>query len=134
MKKVFLLAALAVSIAASAQTKKKVPPPPPPVEALNDIPPPPSPKPPLPPPPPALPKDYTDFLSRNSSVKSLHWQNEILVIKKKNGQTERYVLNEQGIREAEAKYGKLPQAPPPPPKPPVPPTPPHAPDPDGEWQ
>ena len=124
MKKVFLMVAIAVSMAATAQTKKKVPPPPPPpVEAVNDVPPPPPPKPPLPPPPPALPKDFTDFLSRNPSVKSIHWQNETIIIKKKNEEAEKYALTEDGIRQAEAKYGKLPKAPPPPPKPPVPPKP-----------
>jgi hypothetical protein len=132
MKKVFLMAALAVSMAASAQTKKKAPPPPPPppppVEAVNDIPPPP-PKPPAPPPPPALPKEYTDFLNRNPSVKSIHWKNETVVIKKKNGEAEKYALTEEGIRDAEAKYGQLPQAPPPPP-----PKPPKAPKPEQEWQ
>ncbi|HEY1023385.1 MAG TPA: hypothetical protein VGE06_13790 [Flavisolibacter sp.] len=131
MKKVFLMATLAVSMAAAAQTKKKTPPPPPPppiVEAATPAPPPP-PKPPAPPPPPALPKEYSDFLERNPSVKNLHWKNQTLVIKKKNGETEKYMLNDEGIREAEAKYGKLPQVPPPPP-----PKPPLAPKPEQEWQ
>src|SRR5687768_10886399 len=114
MKKVFLLAAMAVSMAAMAQTKKKAPPPPPPpppVVEIIKIPPPP-PEPPAPPPPPALPKEYTDFLDRNPSVKSIHWKNETVVIKKKNGESEKYALSDKGIRDAEAKYGQLPQAPP----------------------
>lgn len=114
-----------LTVAASAQKKKQPPPPPEPPAAMKmDVPPPPP-----PPPPPALtddeiaelPKDYQDFLSRNPSVGSVHWNNNAIFIVPKKGKVERYVLNEKGLAEAEAKYGKLPAAPPPPPKPPKPP-------------
>lgn len=134
MKKKFFLAgvAFALAVSVSAQTKKKVPPPPPkppkpPVEILKDIPPPPPPPlppPPLTPPPPEwtqeeiaeLPEDFQDFLKRNPSVGSIHWNNNSIFIISKKGKADRYVLNEDGIRQAEAKYGKLPTSPPPPPK------------------
>lgn len=131
MKKAFLVAGalLTLAIAAHAQSKKQPPPPPPPptppVEMTNDVPPP-------PPPPPAPPvkdeektthpKDYQDFLDRNPSVKSVGWnfRNEVIVYLK-SGKEERYKLDEEGRKEAEAKYGKLPVPPPPPPIPPKPP-------------
>ncbi len=135
MKKAFLAAgfAIAVTISASAQSKKKEPPPPPeppkpPVEIVDSIPP--------PPPPPTilnddeiveLPEDYQEFLKRNPSVGSVHWNDNAIVIVPKKGKAERYVLDDNGIRQAEAKYGKLPQAPPVPPPPPVPPKAPRAP-------
>lgn len=130
MKKAFLIAGFAaITICASAQSKKKIPPPPPeppkpPVEIVADVPPPP---PPLPPPPPPvltadeiaeLPEDFKDFLKRNPSVGSVHWSDNTIFIVPKKGKAERYVLDENGIRQAEAKYGKLPEAPPPPPAPP----------------
>jgi hypothetical protein len=46
------------------------------------------------------------------------WQKDAIVVKLKNGKSERYLLNEKGIMEAESKYGKLPVIPPPlPPQP-----------------
>lgn len=148
MKKAILAASFVVALAlsASAQTKKKEPPPPkppkPPVEVVDVVPPPPP-----PPPPPAptelsseeialLPEDYQAFLKRNPSVGSVFWQEEAIYIVPKKGEIERYALNEKGIDEAEAKYGKLPTAPTPPPAPPVPPKPPRAPKPKttGSWQ
>ncbi|MDQ6609691.1 MAG: hypothetical protein M3Y85_07710, partial [Bacteroidota bacterium] len=70
--------------------------------------------------------DYEDFLQKNQSVKSLSWnkKNEI-IFHLKSGKEERYKLNdEKSNKEAEVKYGKLPEAPPPPPLPPPPPPPP----------
>ncbi len=126
--------------AVSAQ-KEAVPPKPPkaptpPVERLKDIPPPPppAPLPPDAPPPPSappilsveqldlLPDDYQAFLSRNPSVGSLRWNKEAVWVMLKDGKEERYLLNEEGVKQAEAKYGQLPVAPPPPP--PLPPPPP----------
>lgn len=118
---------LTLAIAAQAQSKKQPPPPPPPpppVEMTNDVPPPPPP----PPVPPVkdgektiYPKDYQDFLDRNPSVSAVRWQDNAIVIERKDGKTERYVLDENGTRQAEARYGKLPAPPPPPPMPPKPP-------------
>jgi hypothetical protein len=158
MKKAFLVAgfAVALTLSASAQSKKKEPPPPPkppkpPVEMVDAVPPPPPPAPPPPPPPPAptslseeeiasLPADYQNFLKRNPSVGSVFWQEGAIYIVPKKGDIERFRLDEKGVREAEAKYGKLPEAPPPPPAPPVPPKAPRAPKPQQqaisyrEWQ
>jgi hypothetical protein len=143
MKKAFLVAGsmVAMAIAAHAQTKKEPPPPPkppkPPVEMTKDVPPPP-PVPPAPPPPPAppeftedeiadLPTDYQDFLKRNPTIGSVRWnQNSIFIVPKK-GKPERFPLTENGLAQAEAKYGKLPASPPPPPEPPRPPVPPKPP-------
>lgn len=139
MKKAFLAAGffIAVVVTASAQTKKAPPPPPkppaPPTELKIAPPPPPAPgqppAPPAPPPPPVpsdaditeLPKDYQDFLARNPSVGSIHWTENSVVIVPKKGKAEKYALDEKGMTQAEAKYGKLPAAPPPPPIPPAPP-------------
>lgn len=136
MKKAFLAAGLVVTLAGtvSAQTKKKLPPPPPeppkpPVEMVNIAPPPPPPPAPVPPPPPpppvvvlskkeiaALPEDHRNFYKRNPSVGSLHWEEDAVLVVLKKGDTERYPLDENGIKQVEAKYGKLPTAPPPPPR------------------
>jgi hypothetical protein len=156
MKKVFFAVGFIVAFAlnAAAQSKKKDPPPPPkapkpPIEVVDVLPPPPPPPAPPPPPPPPpmprelsdeeianLPDDYRNFLNRNPTVGSVHWNNGAIFIVPKQGKVERYVLNEKGTREAEAKYGKLPQAPPPPPEPPTPPAPPKAPKAkqDLDWQ
>lgn len=142
MKKAFLVAGSVffLAVVASAQSRKQPPPPPkpptPPAAMTKDIPPPPPPPPSEPPAPPAppppdmtgnettdLPADYQDFLARNPSVGSLHWKANAVVIALKKGGQERYSLDEKGIEQAEAKYGKLPVAPPPPPKPPKPPVP-----------
>lgn len=139
MKKTFLVAgfALALTLAASAQSNRKAPPPPPkpptpPAEAVHDVPPPPPPPPMAPPPPPpmpttlsketiaGLPQDYQDFLKRNPSVGSVNWHEESVFVVLRNGEVEQYSLNEEGIKQAEGKYGKLPQAPPPPPPPKAP--------------
>ncbi len=143
MKKAFLAAGFAVAIAlsTSAQSRKKeLPPPPkppkPPVEVVDAVPPPPP-----PPPPPAptslteaeiasLPEDYQNFLKRNPSVGSVFWQEESIYIVLKKGDIERYTLDEKGIKQAEERYGKLPEAPPPPPVPPVPPKVPRVPKPN----
>lgn len=144
MKKVFLVAgfAVALSLGAAAQSKKRVPPPPPPpplVEAVDPVAPPP---PPPPPPAPthlsekeiaALPADYQNFLKRNPSVGSVFWHDDAVYVVLKKGDIERFALDEKGIREAEAKYGKLPVAPPPPPEPPAPPKAPRAPK-VKQWQ
>jgi hypothetical protein len=65
-------------------------------------------------------------LDRNPSISAVHWKDHAIVIEKKDGNTEEYVLDENGMKQAEAKYGKLPA---PPPTPPVPPKPPIAPKP-----
>jgi hypothetical protein len=141
MQKKIIMACLAfVMVGAASAQKEATPPKPPkapkpPVEKLKEIPPPPPPAPPdAPPPPPAppvipveelnlLPDDYQAFLSRNPSVGSLRWNKEAVWVMLKDGKEERYLLNEAGIKEAEAKYGQLPVAPPPPPPlPPPPPT------------
>jgi len=131
MKKAFLVAAsmALLATAVQAQTTRRQPPPPPkpptpPVEMIADVPPP-------PPPPPqkrGLSDAYTAFLKRNPSVKSLAWtfRNEVIV-RLKSGKEERYKLDDEGRKLAEAKYGKLPAPPPPPPPPPVPPVVPKAP-------
>ena len=141
MKKKIIMAGLAFMMvgAASAQKEAAPPQPPkppkPPIENSKEIPPPPppAPLPPDPPPPPAppilsaeqietLPNDYQAFLSRNPSVGSLRWNKEAVWVMLKDGKEERYLLNEEGIKQAEAKYGQLPVVPPPPP--PLPPPPP----------
>ena len=123
MKKVFLAAGFAVvmTLASSAQSKRKAPPPPPPpVPAVEAAPAPPANE--------FLSDDYETFLKKNPSVRSLGWnaKNEVIV-HLKSGKEERYLLNSEGRRQAEAKYGALPEAPPPPPKAPLPPPPPPAP-------
>ncbi|MBL7732274.1 MAG: hypothetical protein JNM88_13940 [Chitinophagaceae bacterium] len=66
-----------------------------------------------------------DFLKRNPDVKRVGWvfskEDDAvrMVIIRNDGTTEEYNLdNEDELRKAEAKYGKLPVAPPPPPPPP----------------
>lgn len=125
MKKVLFAAGFVVvfATAASAQSKKQPPPPPPkppsPSVEMKMVPPPPP-----PPPPPVvtkMPDDFADFLKRNPNVAMVNWNNNEVIIIPKKGKREHYALDEKGIAEAEAKYGKLPAAPPPPPPPPNPP-------------
>lgn len=89
--------------------------------------------PPPPPPPPEIVKHIADadpptdkeFLKRNKSVRSVHWnfENDI-IITLKTGKEERYHLKDKKqVEAAESKYGMLPVAPPPPPLPPPPPPP-----------
>ncbi|MDB5205805.1 MAG: hypothetical protein JWR72_880 [Flavisolibacter sp.] len=138
MKKKIIMAGLAFVMAGAASAQKEAPPKPPtppepPVERLKEIPPPP-PLAPLPPdaPPPPLPanalqggNDYEAFLKKNPSVKSLRWtNNNEVIVRLKSGKEETYKLDDEKIiKEAEAKYGQLPDAPPPPPLPPPPPPP-----------
>jgi hypothetical protein len=132
--------AVVVVYSASAQVQQRDEPPPPPkpphVKKMRELPPPPPPpsEPPAPnapPPPPTLandlqiPHDYEAFLEKNSSVKSLGWTKNEVIVRLKSGKEERYNLNDgQSRKTAETKYGALPQAPPPPPPPPAPPAPP----------
>ncbi len=135
MKKKILVASLIFAMAGSALAQEEALPPKPPkppkptVEKLKEFPPPPDAPPPPPPAPPVLseeevgllPDDYQDFLSRNPSVGSLRWNKEAVWVMLKNGKEERFLLNDSGIKQFKAKYGKLPTAPPPPPPPPLPP-------------
>lgn len=139
MKKKIIMAGLAFVMAGAASAQKEAPskpptPPEPPVERLKEIPPPPplAPLPPDAPPPPPLPanalqggNDYEAFLKKNPSVKSLRWTNKNeVIVRLKSGKEETYKLDDEKIiKEAEAKYGQLPDAPPPPPLPPPPPPP-----------
>jgi len=69
-------------------------------------------------------EDYEAFLKRNPSVKSLSWTTNEVIVNLKSGKQERYnTADEKSIKDAEAKYGKLPMAPPPPPPPLPPPVP-----------
>jgi hypothetical protein len=130
MKKQLVVGGLALlmTTAVLAQKRKAPPPPPepppPPVVMSQPVPPPPHVR------KAKLPKDYQDFLIRNPSISSVGWQDHSIIIQKRNGDKEVYLLNGTGIQQAEAKYGKLPLAPPPPPPPPAPPEPPVAPTPD----
>lgn len=119
MKKSILVAAavLAGSITFAQKKMKQAPPPPPPppIENLKEVPPPP------PPPPKAeLPKDYKDFLQRNSTVKGLSWSQENKVrIHLKSGKEEVFDMNnKEDADKLKNQYGELPAAPPPPPPPP----------------
>ncbi|HEX8334017.1 MAG TPA: hypothetical protein VF622_15465 [Segetibacter sp.] len=89
-------------------------PPVPPVEKIGEVPPAPD----APPPPfdGGIPEDYKAFLKRNPTVRSLGWTEESVIVRLKTGKKERYILtDEKSIKEAETKYGELPEAPPPPP-------------------
>ncbi|HUR11575.1 MAG TPA: M56 family metallopeptidase [Flavitalea sp.] len=72
-----------------------------------------------------MPKDYRDFLRRNDEVENVHWRSNPLriVITLENGKKEVYNMeDEDEVKRAENKYGKLPAVPPPPPPAPLAPS------------
>lgn len=69
-----------------------------------------------------------DFLKRNPDVSRVGWSTgqgddavRLVITRKDGGQEEYNLANDDELRKAEAKYGKLPVPPPPPPVPPAPP-------------
>ena len=123
MKKIFFIAitVLAGSVVFAQQKKENPPPPPPPkmLEVKEIAPPPP------PPPKPAAaekinhPKDYSEFLKRNPTVKGIGWTDNQVRIRLKSGQEEQYFLNNKAeMQKLKNQYGELPAQPPPPPPPP----------------
>lgn len=127
MKKtpVILSLLLATGVAAHAQKEVKPPvpvepPPPPKVEVVQFA-------------PPAEIDNKDPFFTRNPSVSSFRWQNNIATVIKKDKTQERYNMSKATEKKAfNDKYGEAPaippppppmprQAPPPPPAPPVPP-------------
>ena len=117
-----ILVAVALLAGSITFAQKKMKQPPPPIENLKEVPP-------LPTPPPKaeLPKDYQDFLQRNSTVKGLSWSQENKVrVHLKSGKEEVFDMNnKEDAEKLKNQYGELPAAPPPPPPPPAPKKPKH---------
>ena len=112
MKKIFIpIVLLFVALASNAQSEKKEPPPPPPPKKVDEkvvynV-------------PPIIKvsgKRADEFYERNPSVSEISQQGNIIILKKKDGTTEKYDMKKKGEDKMfTEKYGVLPVPPPPPP-------------------